>query len=189
MANTISPKISLIVGLAIPVVLVLAIAAAVLLPGRSIEPKTDFLYAVGQYPSYVSYSGNTATEHTFSVVNGKLIESTNAYTTSTQAYPPFASEKGIVPRFFVHHAQSDTNTEVSVVEAMDLSFSTETKSPDGLTITFGERSYGIFPFYSGNNDNRQHAYLSNGKASKEISLISDVSINYAPFQMVGWIIR
>lgn len=187
MNNAISPKISLIVGLSIPVVLVFAIAAAVLLPGRSIEPKTDFLYAVGQYPSYVSYSGNTATEHIFSVVKGKLIESTNGYTTSAREYPPYASEKDIVPRFFIHHVQDNTNSEISISEAKDLTLSTETTSPDGLTVTFGSRSYGIFPFYSGSDDNRQRAYLSNGKASREISLISDVSINYAPFQMVGWI--
>lgn len=188
--ETLSPKLSLIIGLSIPVVLVLLIAAAVLLPGRNIEPTTDFLYAVGQYSSYISYSGETAIQHSFSVRDDKLIESTDSYPTAGQrAYPPYPSEKDMVPRFFIHHAASDTNTEISVDEAKKLTLSTETASPEGLTVTFGSRSYGVFPFYSGSDDNRQKAYVSNGKASKQISLISDVSINYAPFQMVGWVIK
>ncbi len=191
--KTLSPKASLFIGLAIPVILVALIAAAVLLPGSSIEPKTDFLYAVGRYPTYVAYQEGSSVpvEHRFSVVNGKLTEITTQYPEAYRALQriPTPSDLDTPPRFFIHHAETDTNTEISIEQAKELTLSTETESPEGLTVTFGSRSYGVFPFYSGSDDNRQRAYVSSGKASKRISLVSDISINYEPFQMVGWVLR
>ncbi len=180
-------NISLIVGLAIPIVMVGLIAAAVLLPGQSLNPQTDFIYAVGPYPTYSTRIGNQITQHELSVKDGILTDSPTSYTAPADRYE-YPPEKVSGPRFFLHRTASDTNEEISIEDAKKFKISTEKKSPEGLTVSFGQRSYGVFPFFGDGDNDRDHAYLSNEYASKEVSLISDVSLNMYSFQLVGWVI-
>ncbi len=183
--KTTPSNISLIVGLAIPVVMVLAIAAAVLLPGRSLNPTTDFIYAIGSYPTYNTRNGDTVTNHELSIQNGKLTDATQNY--QATGYPPDTFVKEASPRLFLHNTKENTNKEISIEEAQKLSLSSETKSPDGFKVSFGTRSYGVFPFFFNDNSDIEHAYLSNQTASKEIDLITDTARDIYSFQFVGWV--
>lgn len=182
-------KISLIVGLSIPVVMVLLIAAAVLLPGRNLTPTTDFLYVVGSYPTYITRSGNATLQHELIVQDGAVTDKMQTYT-SPDAYPPYVTEKESTPRLFLHSTKEDTNKEISLEEAKKLRLSSEQKSPDGFTVSFGKRSYGVFPFFfDGGQEDLQHAYLSNQTASKEITLVSNAARDIYSFQLVGWVVK
>src|SRR3989344_243980 len=177
-------NISLIVGLAIPVVMVLAIAAAVLLPGRNINPTTDFIYATGSYTSYTTRNGDTVTQHDLTVKNGVLTDTEQSYRAANN-YPPYPYEKESLPHIYLQNTQENTNRELTLEQAKKFKLSSETTSPDGFTVSFGRRSYGVFPFFfDGGPDNSEHAYLSNQTASKEISLASDASKNMYAFQLV-----
>jgi len=181
--------ISLLVGLAIPVVMVLAIAGAVLIPGRNINPTTDFIYALGAYPSYTTRNQDTVTEHYLTVKNGVLTDDTQSYT-ADKNYPPYPYEKVSIPRLFLHTTTENTNKEISLEEAKTLRLSDETKSPDGFSVSFGSRSYGVFPFFfDSGSQNSERAYLSNRTASKEINLTSGASNNIYSFQLVGWVVE
>lgn len=182
-----SSNISLIVGLAIPVVMILAIAAAVLLPGRSLNPTTDFVYAIGSYPFYITRSGDTVTQHDLSIRDAKLTESTQ--TSQAAGYPSDAFVREAAPRFFLHNTKEDTNKELSLEEVKNLSLSGERKSPDGFTVSFGRRSYGVFPFFFDSGSDMEHAYLSNQTASKEISIVTDNAQDMYQFQLVGWVLE
>lgn len=182
-----SSTISLIVGLAIPVIMVLAIAAAVLLPGRSLHPTTDFIYTIGSYPSYTTRSGNLVTQHDLAVKNGVLTDTTQTYT-ATDTYIPYPGEKESIPRFFLHNTTENSNKELTLEEAKKFTLSDEKKSPDGFTVSFGKRSYGVFPFFFDNGSDLEHAYLSNQTASKEIDIISSNSRDFYSFQLVGWVV-
>lgn len=186
--KTTPSTISLAVGLAIPIVMVLLIAAAVLLPGRSVHPTTNFVYAVGQYPSYTTREGTTSTDHTLTVKNGTLTETKTTYTIPNTQYNNYPPTKDSTPRFFIHDTAQDTNKEISIEEVQKLKLSTEQKSPDGFSISFGQQSYGVFPFFGGGDNRNDHAYLSNDYASKEVSLISDISIDRYSLQLVGWVL-
>lgn len=181
--------ISLIVGLAIPVIMVILIALAVLLPGRNINPTTDFVYAVGSYPTYTTREGDTLTQHDLAIIEGRLTHTLHTYKAANN-YPPYSYERESVPRLFIHNTKEDTNKEISIDEALNFLLSTETKSPDGFSVSFGRRSYGVFPFFfDGGSDNNEHAYLSNKTASKEITLTSGASKDIYSFQLVGWVIE
>lgn len=181
------PNISLIVGLSLPAIMVAIIAGMVFLPSKSLNPTTDFMYVVGQYPSYSTRNGENIIQHDFAIKDGKLIDLQTSYSAKSEyLYPP---DKSSAPRFFIHHTKDNTNEELSFEDMSKLKLSSSTISPEGFTLTFGKRSYGIFPFFfDGNNDDREHAYLSTNRASKEITLISDTSITYYAFQLVGWVI-
>lgn len=181
-----STNISLFIGLALPVVMVAIISAVVFFPSKSLHPTTDFIYVVGSYPSYTTRNGNDATQHDFSIKNGKIVDATTTYN-DRGAYIPYPPEKDGTPRFFIHHTSTNTNEEVDLKYLDNFTLSSDRTSPEGLTLTFGKRSYGVFPFFFDSSTDREHAYLSTNKASKEITLISDTSINYYEFQLVGWV--
>lgn len=182
-----SSRISLIIGLALPAIMVGIIAALVFLPSKTLHPGYDFIYVVGPYPSYVTRTGDTTTQHDITITNGKLSHTVTNYN-GRDGYAPYPHEKNIVPRFFIHHTRTDTNEEIAIEELSKLALSPEKKSPDGFTLTFGKQSYGVFPFFFNGDTDREHAYLSTERASKEITLISDTSIHYYEMQLVGWIV-
>ncbi|OGY31688.1 MAG: hypothetical protein A3C02_00305 [Candidatus Andersenbacteria bacterium RIFCSPHIGHO2_02_FULL_45_11] len=186
MANK-SAKISLIIGLALPALMVAIIAGLVFLPSKTLHPTTDFIYVVGPYPSYVTRTGDTTTQHDTTITSGKLTHTTTSYA-ERDGYTPYPFEKNSAPRFFIHHTQTDTNDEIPVEEISKLTLSPEKKSPDGFTLAFGKQSYGVFPFFFNGDTNREHAYLSTERASKEITLVSDTSVNYYEMQLVGWVV-
>ena len=136
--------ISLIVGLSIPVLMVIGIAAAIVLPGISIHPTTDFIYALGQYPTAVQIENGQQVQHSYVIKNAHITDST--FTVSPK--PDVAPYQGIGdPQFYIHHTTTDTNSEVSLDEVKKLSISDEATSSDGFTMTYGTASGGMFPFY------------------------------------------
>lgn len=182
-----SSKISLIIGLALPALMVAVIAGLVFLPGASINPTVDFIYVVGPYPSYTTWNGETLTQHDLSITEGTLRDTATNYVNSDRYIPPL-QEKAAVPRFFIHRTATDTNEAIDIEKIRTLELSPNRKSPDGFTLTFGKQSYGVFPFFFDNTSDREHAYLSTERASKEITLISDTSINFYEFRLIGWVI-
>ncbi len=181
-------NISLIVGLAIPVVMVIAIAAAVLLPGRNLNPTTDFIYATGSYPTYTTRNGDQITQHDIGIQNNQLVDTVQTYR-APDTYPSYPGEKESLPQLFLHNTKENTNTEITFEEAKNLSLSPERKSPDGFTVSFGKRSYGVFPFFfDGGSSDYEHAYLSNQTASKEIAILGGNARDMYSFQLVGWVL-
>lgn len=183
-----SSKISLIIGLSLPAIMVAVIAGLVFLPGQSVNPTSDFIYASGPYPSYTVRNGNAITQYDMSIKGGKLTRTATSFN-SKDAYAPYPGEKNNIPRFFIHHTAKNTNEEIGLEEIEKLNLSPDKKSPDGFTLTFGRQSYGVFPFFFDNNSDREHAYLSTNRASKEVTLISDTSIIFYDFQLIGWVIK
>lgn len=174
--------VSLIVGLAIPVVMVIAIAAAILIPARYLHPKTDFIYAIGQYPSYTSFENNQAVEHDFSVIKGVLTDNATPLPPQQPYYP---YQKDSTPHFYRHHTESDTNEELTAQEVTKLSLSDTEQSADGFTVSYGTSSGGFFPFYYEGTGDKATGYLSNGTASKKISITTKA--NTQQFTFVGWV--
>lgn len=182
-----SSKISLIIGLSLPAIMVAIIAGLVFLPGKSLNPGMDFIYVVGPYPSYTTRSGDTITEHELSIKDGKVLYAATSYN-GRDGYASYPPEKVMAPRFFIHHTATNTNKEISLEEISKLHLSPDRKSPDGFTLTLGKQSYGVFPFFFDRGTDWEHAYLSTEHASKEITLVSEASINYYEVQLVGWVI-
>lgn len=186
MANR-KANISLIIGLALPALMVVIIAALVFLPSRALNPTSDFVYATGPYPSYATRSGETITQHELVIRNGKITDTVVNYT-GREIYAPYPNDVRNTPRFFIHRTVANTNKEITLDEAKKLTLSPDRTSPDGFTLTFGKRSYGIFPFFFDDSSSTERAYLSTDRGSKEITLISDTSIRPYELQLVGWVL-
>ena len=146
-------NISLIIGLSIPFLMIVLVAASIYLPGLfSPQPKVDFLYVTDD--DY--YQG-----HAYVVENGKL---TKREVTYPEHYTPG------VTRLFVHDVLANESKEVSFEEAQQLRLDVNVKSPDGYEVVYGSAEYGFFPlFFSGDRDYNS-TYLKGRSTSKKLKL-------------------
>lgn len=165
-------NISLIIGIAIPILMIVFVAASIYLPGLfSPPPKFNFLYVTGD--DY--YQG-----HEYAVENGKLIKREVKY---PEHYTPR------VARLFLHDVTKNESKEISFEDAQKLSLDSNTKSPDGFEVVFGTRDYGIFSLFAGGGD-YDTIYLKGHNTSKKLNLSSGGAgryYYYYGFRFLGWI--
>ena len=167
-------NISLIVGLAIPFLMIVLVAASIYLPGLfAPQPKFNFLYVTDD--DY--YQG-----HAYVIENGKLTKREVKY---PEHYIP-----GVI-RLFVHDVSANESKEVSFEEAQQLHLDPNVKSPDGYEVVYGSAEYGFFPlFFSGGRDYNS-MYLKGHSTSKKLKLQtpSDGRYYYSRdrARFLGWI--
>lgn len=178
--------ISLIVGLSIPILMVIGIAAAIIIPSRSIHPETDFVYALGEYPTTIQVENGQQVQHSYSIKNGHIIDSTLTVSLKPDVAPYPYQTQG-TPRFYIHHTATDTNNELSLDDLKKLTLSDDAKSPDGFTFAYGTSTGGMFPFYYEGDNDRAAAYLSKETGSKKVTVVAKG--NTTPFSFVAWVIK
>jgi len=170
-------NLPLIIGLAIPVLMIVFVAIAVYAPSFFAHPKYSFVFSTGDtYP-------NDYGDH-YSVVNNVITKTTN----------PYPQNQGIVkysPRpinLFVYDAQADTVRSITFEDAQKLKVDVSPKSPDGYVLERGDSNNGIFDIF-GSSQNYNSWFLKNGIISKRIYLTAmDNSYYYSNYnQFLGWI--
>lgn len=167
-------NLSLIIGLAIPVAMVLFIAIAINGPRwfSSIEPPTyDFLYMTGQHAQSQAY-----------VVEDERV----VLKETTDPAGPTQPVSNV--RFFVHDVTRNTSREINFEAARQIAIDGSLRSPDGFTITAGRRG-GWFIFDFGRDYSRR--YIVKETFSQRLDLISDGNRYdyYWNFRFLGWLSR
>ncbi len=184
MKEMLKKNITLVIALAIPVLMVIFVAASIYLPGLFVKPKTDFLYAVGD--TYCSGM------QMFKVENGK-IKKLEIPTPGTDGdirampieklAPATVSCKDI--KLYYYDVVKDQSREITLEDAEKLKLDASVESPDGFEVVQGSSGDG-FPF--GAEVDYTKRYLKGNNIGKElqISLNQDQSFS---FQFVGWVIQ
>jgi len=167
-------NISLIIGLAIPILMIVLVAASIYLPGLfSPAPKVNFLYVIGD--DY--YQGQQ-----YVVENGKV--------TKREVKYPEHHTPGVA-RLFVHDVTANQSREVSFAEAQQLPLDANAKSSDGFEVAYGSRGDGIFPLFFFRSEDYNTVYLKGHNTSKKLNLQTPTtgSYYYYPnrFRFLGWI--
>ena len=168
-----NPKnLSLIIGLAIPVVMVLFIAIAINGPRwfNSVDPPVyDFVYMTGQH----------AQSQAFVVEDGRVV----AKELSTNDTPPKPADN---VRFFVHDIDRNSSREIDLESARQIALDGSLTSPDGFTISPGRRG-GWFIFGYGRDYNRR--YIIKETFSQRLDLMFDGNRYdyYWNFRFLGWV--
>lgn len=167
-------NVSLIIGLSIPFLMIVLVAASITLPEFfAPKPQVNFLYVTGD--DY--YQG-----HAYVVDGGRLVKREVKY---PEHYAPG------VTRLFVHDVSANVSKEASFEEAQQLRLDSNSKSPDGYEVVYGNAEYGFFPlFFSGTRDYNS-LYLKGHSASKRLNLqLPSDSRNYYSrnrARFLGWI--
>ena len=163
-------------GLAIPVVMILFVAASIYLPRLWAEPpQYDFIYMTGDH--YVYQDSNIY----YVVQDGKLIMEDRSQPLQPGEVRP---SKPIVSnnKLFIYDVSKDEAREVLFAQVKELQLDSNVQAPDGFTITQGS-SGGLFPFGGGNGYNR---YLKKGSYTRKLDLPT-TNYNYYDFRFLGWI--
>lgn len=157
---------SLILGLLIPLLMIMFVAASIYLPTLFTKPaEYDFLYNLSS-----SYN------NPYVVTQEKL----TLAKVRADAYKTPSADK-----IYRYSVSTQTSTQLSFADAQKLRLRESKISPDGFTLVSGSGSSGMFPFfYSGPDENAR--YLKKNAYSQKIFLETD---NYYDFSFLGWIVQ
>ncbi len=158
-------------AIAIPVLLVIAIALSIYLPAAfAKKPKYDFVYT-NEDDYYYRYT----------VKEEKIIELPQD---QKSFYPLTRSDI----KFYLHNTAENTNKEITLADAQSLNLSGDTTSPDGFTITRPDGNESIFTLFFGgvNNYNSRYFEAPNSKIGLKINLANPQGYY---FHFLGWVIK
>ncbi len=156
----------LLIGIAIPVLMVLLVAASIIIPGMLVQPQYGFLYLTTS-----DYSSNWE----YSVEKGQL--------TKKKARTP--GDTGSEPTLYLHDITTNTSRAVTFEEAQKLKLDPVQISPDGFEVVQGQS--GDFLFFGGSHYPGSY-YIRGHGVSKRLPLKTEGRYYYGGYQFLGWIL-
>lgn len=174
-------NLPLILGLAIPIVMIGVVVATIYIPRMYSNPQYDFLYANANYDPYCVQSNVQ-----YFVENGVLKKKT--VTNPNAPLPVNGPDRIYCAKFtqseqlFLHDIQTNTSTEIAFEDAQKLKLEPTPVSPDGFEIV--QAQGGNFPFGSVSDYNAR--YLTGHGLSKKLQLRTTGDY-YFGFNFLGWV--
>lgn len=170
----IKKNITLVLGISIPILMILAVAISIYLPGLFVKPQYNFLY--------VSDDGYYYNGYEYTVNNGKLIRNEMQQPENGNYYPPRGESK-----LYIYNVEKNDATEIIFDQAQNLSLDSNVKSPDDFEVVTGSHGDGFFPFFFGGDNTDYNArYLKGHNVSKKLNLQLKGSYYYNNFRFLGW---
>lgn len=182
-------NLPLIIGLAVPVLMIVFIAAAIYLPNLTAHPQYSFIYSARDPYNYNGYGDQ------YSVKDSKITKETinPPKPIPTPGYTP--PEYPVTKTYlYIYDAASQTAKEITFEDAQKYTLNNNQTSPDGYSLEQGGRNAGIFDLFGGYDYSKgPEWYLRNGAANKKVNLqFPGSTSNYyynSNFQLVGWILK
>lgn len=166
----IKKNIALIVGLSIPVVMIVLVAAAIYLPRLFYHPAYNFLYVT---------SGDYYAIQQYEVQDGRLMKK--------NVKRPDAMASAGEAKLYIYDVATDRNTEVSFADAQNLDLDPDRQSPDGFEIVAAGYRDGFFPFFFSSDGDYCARYISGHNVSRKLDLKQGSNSACDNFRFIGWI--
>lgn len=164
----------LIIGLLVPVLMIVFIAASVFIPHLfAPAPQYDFIYSV---------SDGYSPESDYSVRDGRIqFRDLKDLSQKQSQYTAV--------RLYRHYVKENNSVSISMDEAIKLTLSDATRSPDGFEIGPGTRGSSSLFFYSSYPDYNT-IYLKGHGVAQELNLNKEKRpyYSYGDFHFVGWVL-
>jgi hypothetical protein len=171
-------NLPLLLAFAIPVVMIVAIAISIYVPGIGKQPQHDFLYASGD-----TYNGN----YSYMVINGFLQQVSRAVPLNAPGLPPGkVSEIPQTVNFYIYNVKTNSATQTPFDAAQKLHLNPSTQSSDGYIVERGNGSGG-FPF--GGPSDYNSWYIKGHNRARTLNIQANNSTPYYSdnIQFLGWI--
>ncbi|RJQ37166.1 hypothetical protein C4552_01535 [Candidatus Parcubacteria bacterium] len=166
-------NLPLIIAIVVPVVMIIAVAASIIVPQWMVRPEYDFLYATSYgYPPLATYA----------VENGKLVR----HPVQQPEIPPYPRTTA-EPELWRYNARDDASRKISFEETQLLQLDPSTRSPDGFALERGSGAENIFEALFGGSRYNEWYLTKNGSARRISISPSTPYYDYNP-QFLGWII-
>lgn len=165
-----SKNIPLILGISIPILMVIFIAASIYLPGIFIKPKYNFLY-----------ESSNSYQKEYTVQDQKLNKISNSYNLS--------NNPSIQPaKLYVYDLEDKKSTEISFDQGRKYKLTSDPVSPDKFEIVRGTSSGGFFPFFFYTGSDYNSYYIKGYNVSQKLNLVINGSY-YDSYHFLGWILN
>jgi len=171
-------NLPLLLALAIPVLMVIGVAAAVYLPGLGHQPSYNFIYLSGDGVAYYGYGG-----FDYYVKDGQVVKEERP---TNPMNDPYYKDRARNVQMYVHDVKNNQSKEISFEEAQKLRLDPSVKSPDGYEVSRGGYNGGGFLFSGGGSD-YTHWYIKGYNRSKQLELKQSSGAYYDNFKFLGWI--
>ena len=179
----------LIFAIAVPIIMIAAVALSIYIPRLTTHPNVKFLYTSSQNMYGYDYQ--------YAVSDGKLVAHDNCngnpscistLETSLKNDP----NKVEYPQLYLYDATTDSSKTISQTEAMSLSLDSSIKSVDGYTVGHTENYNGLVGMwiFGGPNSDYNSIYLKKGSFSRKLVLDSEnngSAFYFGSFGFLGWV--
>lgn len=176
--ETIKKNITLVIGIAIPILMILFVAGSIYLPGLFIKPHFNFLYASGDE----SHCYNSVLQ--YSVQNNRLVRDTSNLQMQQNES---ANCPNIEPKLYLYDVTINKSNDISFAEAQNLQLDSNVKSPDDFEVVYGSSGDSFFPFFYGGGTDYNSRYIKGHNVSKKLNLQLNGGYYYNNFRFIGWI--
>ena len=188
--------LTLIIGIALPVIIIAIVAVSVYLPSKFLKTDYNFVYATCgdgsstyYYSDYRYYCDRGYLDVRYSVEDGKLVYNAPKAGADLNKNGVEDKDEKVTVRFFLHDTLKDESKEITFEDAQKFDYSGLLTSPDGVAVTSGyESNPDVFPFfYSGGSQYKY--YLTKGSKKKEVNMVLGTEGYYSGgFKFVGWVL-
>lgn len=179
-------NVPLIVGVGVPVLMMLFIAAAIYLPGLFKKPQFDFVYSTADY----SFA-NPVLEVEDQKLGFKCAENQNYYSSDDAVVDEITAKcaEEFLPKIYRYSIKNNTAAEISYADAQKLSLDRNADSSDGYKVEQGNYNNGdIFSdmFGGGYNDDYNAWYLKGHNRVVKLNITNDTNSS-RDTRFVGWV--
>jgi len=169
-------NIPLLVGILVPLLMIVFVAASVYLPALFVKPTYDFIYTSQNDYRYAPYAYGTS----YDVENGKIVKHTTPPPSDVRDLEYYKNPPE--PKLYYYDTVANTTKEISFEEAQKYMVDTSVISPDGFELAPAS-SGGGFPFSFDNNEYGK-VYIKSKSVSKKLNIQQRF---YNDFSFLGWV--
>ncbi len=195
--NKLKENITLIIGLAIPVLMMLIIMAVVYVPAwlhPTPPPTQDFVYGVGDNIVFTPSTGGMSypypykgvwSKYHYQVIAGKLTKvDAGPLPEGYEKMPTIDQE----PKFYVYHVVTKQSEPLTFAEASVLTLDTSARSSDGFTVVRGSTRGGqFFPFFYDGRSDYNKIHLQKQNYNEDITL--NLPESYYQDFFIAWVTK
>src|ERR1700683_1723145 len=165
----------LIIGLAIPFVMILIVAATSFIPELLVKPHTDFLY---ESSGDLFFSDSSSP---YSIASGHLSLVPEA------GSAPYNNVSAGQVQLYVWHAATNASSPITAGAASMLKLINNSTSPDGFSLNEGgQDDPGLF-FFDDSSADDNSVFITGHGLNKKLNLQLNGQVASSDFHFLGWI--
>lgn len=176
-------NLPIMIGIALPIVFVVIISIAVLVPSLFVKPQYNFIYTQeNQYDYY-----NHVYKNTYKIEDGHLMLQSSVNV--SEASSTGQDDMDDMPILYMYDVILNTSHQINFDEAKNFTLDTGPSSPDGYAINYKTSHEGLFGLF-GSNSNNDGYYITKGNGVKKLDALANTGYSYynnGSFKLIGWV--
>ena len=156
--------VPIIVGIALPIIMMIAVSIFISINKASVRPAHDFVYALinqkNEYSPKIYYF-----PYTYKVQDNKIVISKDAVEDATS--------RGYYPDLYRYDVAKDAVSPLTLEEAQKLVIDDSKMSSDGYVVEYDYNNNGVFELFGSSNNNGSTYVIRNNSARKNLNIITN----------------